>query len=207
MPSVNQFEQRASFSRRQLQLLDAAVRLVDRVGIGGFTMRSLAAEVSLSPMAAYKHFENQRALQLQVFSACQSRLYDALLEATDEPPDPATAFLRFCRTFVEHAVRYPYRYELLYNHPFVHEIRQVPELEQLRQSVWTYALELVSRARKAGLFRDDLSAELLSSAAASHIRGLASVIIYQSSEPVPLEEAHASIESGMAFLREGLMAR
>lgn len=204
---MSNFERQPSFSRRQWQLLEAAVRLLDRVGIHGFTMRSLADEVNLSPMAAYKHFENQRALQVEVWRHCQNDFYDRLLAATQEIPDGATAFLQFCRTFVEYAVEYPYRFELLYNHPFVREVREIPEMEELRQSVWDYARDLVNRARDTGMFRGDMSAELLLVAASSQIRGLASVLVYQHASIAPGIDTDEMITSGMAFLREGLMAR
>jgi AcrR family transcriptional regulator len=204
---VTTFERAPSFSRRQWQLLDAAMRLLDRVGISGFTMRSLADEVNLSPMAAYKHFENQRALQIELWRHCQNQFYDQLLHATSEATDPASGFLTFCRTFVAYGVEFPYRYELLYNHPFVREIREIPEMEELRQSVWDYARDLVDRARDAGLFRADMSTDQLLNAAGSQIRGLASVLIYQQAALGPDTDEHAMIDSGMAFLREGLMAR
>lgn len=204
---MSTFERQPSFSRRQWQLLEAAVRLLDRVGINGFTMRSLADEVNLSPMAAYKHFENQRALQIEVWRHCQNEFYDRLLAATRDVSDPASAFLEFCRTFVTYAVEHPYRYELLYNHPFVREVSEIPEMEELRQSVWDYARDLVDRARDAGLFRGDMSTELLLVAASSQIRGLASVLVYQHASIAPGIESDEMIDSGMAFLREGLMAR
>lgn len=201
------FERQPSFSRRQWELLQAAIRLLDRVGISGFTMRSLADEVNLSPMAAYKHFENQRALQVEVWRECQNRFYDQLLASTQDCDDPATGFLAFCRTFVATSVEYPYRYEFLYNHPFVREIQQIEELEELRQSVWVFALDLVQRAQSQGLYRGDMSAELLLVAAASQIRGLASVIVYRQTATAADIDVSEAIESGMTFIREGLMAR
>jgi AcrR family transcriptional regulator len=57
---------RGSTSREAI--LTAALRLVDREGLEGLTMRSLAAELGVVPMAAYRHFANK------------GELLDALLE-------------------------------------------------------------------------------------------------------------------------------
>jgi AcrR family transcriptional regulator len=47
---------------RQGQILDAALELVEEVGVNRLSMRSIAARVSLSPMALYRHFESREEL-------------------------------------------------------------------------------------------------------------------------------------------------
>lgn len=204
---MDEFERQPSFSRRQWQLLDAAVRLLDRVGISGFTMRSLADETGLSPMAAYKHFENQKALQVELWRFCQNHSYDTLLEATAEASDPATAFLNLCDAFMRYAVQYPFRFEVLYNHPFVREVQEIESLRELRRSVWDFAGELLRRAQDAGLFRSDVPTQVLLTAASAQVRGLASSLVYKdtfASREVPTEEL---IASGVEFVRAALLPR
>lgn len=204
---MEEFDRQPSFTRRQWQLLDAAVRLLDRVGISGFTMRSLADETGLSAMAAYKHFENQRALQLELWRFCQNHSYDALLEAASDASDPATAFLDLCDAFMRYAVQYPFRFELLYNHPFVREVQSIDALEELRRSVWTFAHELVRRAQDSGLFRDDVSSEILLASAAAQVRGLAAGLVYSDTGPARDVPTEALIESGVGFVRAALLPR
>ncbi|HEY6106105.1 MAG TPA: helix-turn-helix domain-containing protein, partial [Anaeromyxobacteraceae bacterium] len=43
-------------------LVEAAVRLVAERGVQGFSLREAAREVSVSPAAAYRHFEDKAAL-------------------------------------------------------------------------------------------------------------------------------------------------
>lgn len=204
---MEDFERQPSFSRRQWQLLDAAVRLLDRVGISGFTMRSLADETGLSPMAAYKHFENQKALQLELWRFCQNNLYDALLEATRDADDAAAAFLAVCEAFMRYAVTYPFRFELLYNHPFVREVQSIDTLEELRLSVWGFADELLRRAQDGGLFRSDIDSKLLLAAAAAQIRGLAAALVYADTGAVADVPTDVLIESGVSFVRSALLPR
>jgi AcrR family transcriptional regulator len=65
---------RGSTSREGI--LAAALRLVDREGLEGLTMRSLAAELGVVPMATYRHFANK------------GELLDALLEEVTATVDP-----------------------------------------------------------------------------------------------------------------------
>lgn len=183
------------------------MRLLDRVGIANFTMRSLADEIGLSAMAAYKHFSNQRALQLELWRACQNHFYDALLAATEPHDDAGGAFLALCRAFMEYAVEYPYRYELLYNHPFAREVVDEPELADLSRSVWAHSHELVRRAQADGVFRTDVGSEVLLAAATSQVRGLASTMIFSTLSPFEELELEVLIESGLAFIRSAVMPR
>jgi AcrR family transcriptional regulator len=204
---MDDFERLPSFSRRQWQLLDAALRLLDREGISGFTMRSLAQETGLSPMAAYKHFENQRAMQLELWRSCQNHLYDTLLEATEAHTDPAMAFLALCEAFMRYAVRYPFRFELLYNHPFAREVSQFEGLDELRMAVWDYAHELLQRAQAAGTFRTDVSSELLLAAAGAQARGVAARIFYSEGGPTNNLSPDTLIASAVSFVRDALLPR
>ncbi len=43
-------------------LIAAALRLIDSGGIGALTMRRLATDLDVSPMAPYRHAENKEAL-------------------------------------------------------------------------------------------------------------------------------------------------
>ena len=204
---MDSFDRPRSYTRRQWQLLAAAVRLLDRVGISEFTMRALADETGLSPMAAYKHFENQRALQLELWRMCQNHFYDTLLEATELSPDPSTGFLDLCRAFMVYSIRYPYRYELLHNHPFVREVATIESLDESRTAVWAYARDLLERAQGSGVFRGDLRTDVLLAAASAQVRGLAGALIYSDSQALGEIAADELIESGMAFIREALLAR
>jgi len=57
--------QQAPAARRPLtreRILDVGLRLIDQQGLEAFTMRRLAQELGVDPMALYRHFENKDAL-------------------------------------------------------------------------------------------------------------------------------------------------
>lgn len=68
---------RGSTSRPRI--VSAALDLIDREGLEGLTMRSLAAELGVVPMATYRHFANK------------GELLDALLEQVSSQVDPGSA--------------------------------------------------------------------------------------------------------------------
>jgi len=62
----------------EADIVDAALRVLDRVGVAGFTMRALADELGVSPMASYYHVGNRDDLV--------RRVADALMRQVEPPP-------------------------------------------------------------------------------------------------------------------------
>jgi AcrR family transcriptional regulator len=56
-------------------VLDAALAIVDRSGIDGLTIRSVAREVDAPPMSLYSHFANKEVLQDLMYGEIVRRLY------------------------------------------------------------------------------------------------------------------------------------
>lgn len=202
-----QSDEPSRLSKRQLYLVEAAIRLLDEVGMAEFTMRGLAGEMGQSAMAAYKHFSNQKELQLELWRACQTHFFDALLTATSPAEEASAAFLELCRTFMEYAVEFPFRYELLYSHPFAREAEQVPELHALSRSVWAYAHDLVCRAQEDGTIRTDVSSTVVLAAATGQARGLATTMLFAAPTPFQSLPPEVLIESGLAFIRSAMVPR
>lgn len=75
-------ELRRASKQRQVELTDAALRLVASKGIAALTTRSLAAEVGLSTGAIFRHFASLDAL----LDAVVARV-EAVLESTYPPGD------------------------------------------------------------------------------------------------------------------------
>ena len=56
------------------KIVAAAHKLLQRVGIERFTMRALASELNISPMATYRHLANRDEVLLQVADAVLSKV-------------------------------------------------------------------------------------------------------------------------------------
>jgi AcrR family transcriptional regulator len=194
-------------SPRQRDLVKGALRLLDRDGLDGFTMRSLAIEIGLSPMAAYKHFDNQRELQLEVWSACMDALYQRTVEVSALAPDPAQAFLDLCREFVVYATTYPNRFELLFNHPFIREVRSETRLDAARFGVWEMANAYIAQAQESGRFRRDVAPSALAMAAYSMLHGLSYCLVSGRVRFTTAMEQDEAIRMGLMVIEDSLTKR
>jgi AcrR family transcriptional regulator len=56
------------------KIVAAALKLLQRVGVEGFTMRALASELNFSPMATYRHVASRDEVLLQVADAVLSKV-------------------------------------------------------------------------------------------------------------------------------------
>jgi AcrR family transcriptional regulator len=69
---------RMSRDQRRGQLIEAAVRLIGTRGIQGTTMSRISAELGLSEMAAYRHFESKDELLMEADSYLLGRILEWL---------------------------------------------------------------------------------------------------------------------------------
>jgi AcrR family transcriptional regulator len=83
------------------QLLDAALAIIDREGTEAVTMRRLAADLGVSPMAAYRHVESKEDL-LRHAAAAVVRDLPAAAPGTPWPEVLQTFFERFYDRLLEH---------------------------------------------------------------------------------------------------------
>jgi AcrR family transcriptional regulator len=170
-------------------------------------MRSLAAEIGLSPMAAYKHFENQRELQLELWSSCMMTLTEETVHALQTVSEPGDAFIMQCTVFVQWATTHPYRFELVFNHPFIREVRKEQATYNVRYGLWELGQKNIRGAQESGSFRSDHAPTVLAMFAHSVMQGLAYNLVSDRVRMTSKLEQDEAIRTTMAFLRESLSGR
>lgn len=83
------------------QILDHAVALASRVGLGGMTIGSLAEDLELSKSGLYAHFQSKEALQLKTLEAGAAKFVDTVvrpaLKAERGEPRLRALFENWCQ--------------------------------------------------------------------------------------------------------------
>lgn len=75
---------RMSRAKRRQQLIEVTVKLIGDLGINGTTVSKISAEVGLSEMAAYRHFESKEEILMEANSYLLGRILE-WLDCSDEP--------------------------------------------------------------------------------------------------------------------------
>lgn len=199
--------ERAREERRVL-LIEAAVRVLDRDGRDALSMRNLASESGLSPMAAYQYFESQQALAVAVWRYVivdyTRRMIDLALPLLD---DPGVAYLEIIRGSMLFADEFPHRFEYIFNDPIVHVVRELPAMLGPRTELYLFGRELISRARATGTYRSDIGIDELQLATMAMMQGLGNQIVMQRSTRFFGISLNEMVEIGLRFVRECVIAR
>ena len=93
----------------------AAAELFRRDGIGGVTMRQIAAELRCSPMLPYRYFADREEILAQVRARAFEAFDDALEEAYRAGHDPIDASRRLGHAYVDFALARPNDYRLMFD--------------------------------------------------------------------------------------------
>lgn len=102
-------------------LLDAALKLVSKHGVEGFSLRQAARVLGVSAAAAYRHFEDRSALLKTLAHQGLARLAlqmeEAVAAAPGAPGSPARAAAELARigaAYVEFAVAHPAHFRVMF---------------------------------------------------------------------------------------------
>ncbi len=131
-------------------IVAAAWDLAHTHGLGGVTLRALAAEVGMRQPSLYEYFDSKAALFDAMFADGNRRLLERL-DALDLPADPTAALKTFMRTFTAFSLEDYERGLLLFQRP-------IPGFEPSPES-YAYAEAVLGRGvallAAAGVTRQD----------------------------------------------------
>ena len=146
---------RASLTREQVEAfrkraVDAASGLFSEHGYRGVTLRSVAAELGVSPMTLYRYFQNKEELFAMVRTEAFCRFADAQRDAVGRDQDAAAALQALGMAYVRFALEEPAAYHIMF------ELHQAPastypELEEQGTRAFSYLHTAVEGAIAAGL--------------------------------------------------------
>jgi len=96
-------------------LIEAALRLINEKGPGGFTFAEAARAAGVSAAAPYRHFRDRDALMADVALRGYQDFRDVLSTAwADGSPTPQAAFQRMGRAYLDFARREPALYSAMF---------------------------------------------------------------------------------------------
>ena len=124
---------RGEGSRLRDEVIDAAMRILDKAPATELSLRLIAREVGVAAPSVYKHFADARALMAEIVRDCWSQLGGEMSDAAAACPSGAFATLEVqIGAYVRYAMERPSRYQLLFAlQPLeVDALRDLPGLVQ-----------------------------------------------------------------------------
>lgn len=131
-------------------LLSKALELIEKKGPDAVSLRELAREVGVNHRAAYRHFEDKRALTAAIAEAGYLALAEALeacwAETKSKPPRARIEAMM--DRYLELAFAAPARYRVTFGRR-VNEDGRYPALESLAERAYRVLMEALGALRKA----------------------------------------------------------
>jgi len=150
---------RSSLTEEQIaafrgKAVEAATELFAAHGYRGVTLRSLAAELGVSPMTPYRYFENKEELFAMVRTEAFRRFADTQRDAAASSNDPGVALQVLGMAYVQFALDEPAAYRIMF------ELQQAPagtypELEREQARAFSYLHAAVQAAVDERLLEGD----------------------------------------------------
>ena len=183
-------------------LVDTAVRLIQKDGVQGLTLRGVGARLGVSRTALYRHFDDKQALLARVAAEGFTRFHQALAAAVAgaeaQGADPmaamAAAYARFARS-------HPSHYHTMFSGVLT-EGSKYPELQRCGEAAFNVLVDAIRLGQEHGRIRPGNPVELAEITwALSH--GIATLGM-SNQLPAPPRSLEEIAVLGWKMLEEGL---
>jgi AcrR family transcriptional regulator len=169
---------RASYHHGNLReaLRDAALRLVEKRGPRGLTLRAAARLAGVSQAAPYRHFASKEALLAAVAEEAFRALAQAMRQAGERHPnDPALKFQAYGLAYVTFATSHPSYFRVMFA-PEVADKSAYPTLREAAEEAFRLLHDVIAQCQRAGTVKEGDAKELALSAW-SIVHGLSALVV------------------------------
>lgn len=168
------------------ELMKQALKILDKKGIEGLTLREVARAAKVSHTAPYRHFKDKEDILAAIaevgFTDLAARGRRAL-----EVADPLEGYLEYGREYIAFAAEHPQYFRIMFSGKFK-DPASCPGLKREGDAAFGALVAAIERCQAAGVVRTGSSLEL-ALAAWSYVHGIANLYIdgrfQQEGKPYP----------------------
>ena len=148
------------YSERQVQIINAAIKLMGEGGIQMLTTKNLALEVALSEPALYRHFSSKANLILQVLEYLKSRIIYRLTCIVDSDNTPVEKLRELVTRQFQAFVSRPEIVVVLLSEGLYQNNKELSSIVfSIMQESSSFYLQVIKDGQESGDFRSDVPAE------------------------------------------------
>ena len=132
-------------------ILEAAIRMFERDGYEGFSLRQVAESIGYTPTTIYLYFKDKEDLLFAVCSQGFSTFNEALQTAYDAHTDPSERMQALGWAYFEFGMSYPLHYQVMFMQRSEWVLKAADEEEG--SNSFMIQMNAVIEAMKAGMIR------------------------------------------------------
>jgi AcrR family transcriptional regulator len=169
-------DRRRTDTRKQIGR--AAIGLFEQGGVRAVSMRKVAAEVGVTPMAIYNHFENMEDLLLFIYENGVHKLARSIRLAVDKQEGAGDRLKALVKSYVRFGFRNPHYYNLLFGTEFIQKyLWDQPPRSLVMVGFWSRLTEAVEDCQREGLIPPDRNTQEVATHLWSSMHGYALFLI------------------------------
>lgn len=148
------------YSERQVQIINAAIKLMGEGGIQLLTTKNLAREVGVSEPTLYRHFSNKVDILQQVLSYLRLRIVQRLKNISESEHSPSEKLRELVRRQFAAFTNRPEIVIVLLSEGLYQNNRELSSIVfSIMQESSSYYLQIIQEGQATGEFRRDVPAE------------------------------------------------
>jgi AcrR family transcriptional regulator len=150
----------SKYSERQVQIINAAIKLMGEGGIQMLTTKNLAREVGVSEPALYRHFSGKVEILQQILEYLRMRIIQRLKSITNSDLSPSEKLRDLVvRQFEAFTARPEVVVVLLSEGLYQNNKKLSVIIFSIMQESSVYYLQVIRQGQDSGSFRTDVTAE------------------------------------------------
>jgi AcrR family transcriptional regulator len=160
------------------QIGDTAIRLFEKGGVKAVSMRKIASEVGVTPMAIYNHFENMEDLLLFVYERGVQKLARSIRIAMGKQAGARQKLKALMKSYVRFGYRNPHYYNLLFGTEFIQKyLWDTPPRSLVMVGFWSRLAEAVEDGQREGVISQDRNTQEVATHLWSSMHGYTTFLI------------------------------
>ena len=152
----------AAFSKRQMEIIHAAGRLLTNVGVSGLTTKNLAIEMQFSESAIYRHFPSKEAIIIGLLNHLASTMDDHLTATLDKVDSPKAQFTALFQQQLDFFATHPYFMVAVFSDGLMEESQAINQaIFQIMSVKMKHLRPIILKGQEEGVFSNEISVDQL----------------------------------------------
>lgn len=147
------------FTERQLEIIEAAGRILTASGVGGLTIKKLAAAMDFSEAAIYRHFKNKETILISMLQYLAYNM-DQRFEKIDKSISDEERFKAIFKTQIDFFNKNKHFVIVVFSDGLLEESdtinRQIYKIMQVKMK---HLLPTITNGQQTGVFTKQITAE------------------------------------------------
>lgn len=149
-------------TERQIEIIEAAAKILTTSGVSGLTIKSLAKEMAFSESAIYRHFESKEQIILTMLNFVLQNVDSAFIAKSAELKTPVKKLKALFSNQFSFFKKNPHLAVAIFSDGLLEESSQINEQMLKIISTRRKLIEpIIEEGQKQEIFRSDLSADEL----------------------------------------------